>query len=52
MSGPVPSFTMFPGPRWMDTEPHQPGRIQGGTFRGWLQKKQLREPTVPTRSNP
>jgi hypothetical protein len=36
MSGPVPSFTMFPGPRWMDTEPHQPGRIQGGTFRGWL----------------
>jgi hypothetical protein len=39
MSGPVPSFTMFPGPRWMDTEPHQPGRIHGGTFRGWLHKK-------------
>jgi len=39
MSGPVPSFTMFPGPRWMDTEPHQPGRIQGGNLSGLATQK-------------
>jgi len=32
MSGPVPSFTMFPGPRWMDTEPHSQEGYKGGPF--------------------